>query len=258
MILDACLAVVASGGLKNTDAAVLCDEEYGDAVLRKAKAKGIAFALPVEKSGQTEFRFEYGNNYGEHITRYNPPYAKVLVRYNPANKTINRRQLARLARLQSWLDRNNRKLLFELLLEPTVKQLAECGGNRRVFDAKLRPKLTRQAISEIAVAGIRPEVWKLEGVDSTGDAEIVFGTAKRATPTALIIVLGRGESEEHVKKWIRVAAKWGCDGFAVGRTIFQAPLEQYASGGLGKREAVARMARTYAALAKEFKTANRA
>ena len=38
-------------------AGVLVDEEFGAAVARKAKAAGLPFAMPVEKSGQDVFDF---------------------------------------------------------------------------------------------------------------------------------------------------------------------------------------------------------
>jgi hypothetical protein len=39
--------------------------------------------MPVEKSGQDEFDFEYGEDFGSHIEDFDPTFSKVLVRYNP-------------------------------------------------------------------------------------------------------------------------------------------------------------------------------
>ena len=73
--------------------------------------------MPVEKSGQEEFDFEYGDAFGDHIERYDPDFSKVLVRYNPDGDTeMNQRQAERLRRLSDWLHGNDRKLLFELLV----------------------------------------------------------------------------------------------------------------------------------------------
>ena len=39
--------------------------------------------MPVEKSGQEEFDFQYGDDFGTHILEFDPSFSKVLVRYNP-------------------------------------------------------------------------------------------------------------------------------------------------------------------------------
>src|SRR5918912_960391 len=49
----------------------------------QARERGIRLAMPVEKSGQEEFDFEYGDDFGYHIERFDPDFSKVLVRYNP-------------------------------------------------------------------------------------------------------------------------------------------------------------------------------
>ena len=50
--------------------------------------------MPVEKSGQNEFDFEYGDDFGAHIEKFDPDFSKVLVRYNPDDDAeMNERQL---------------------------------------------------------------------------------------------------------------------------------------------------------------------
>ena len=59
-----------------------------------AKADGLKLAMPVEKSGQDEFDFQYGDDFGAHIEQFDPDFSKVLVRYNPDGDTeMNERQL---------------------------------------------------------------------------------------------------------------------------------------------------------------------
>ena len=96
--------------------------------------------MPVEKSGQDEFDFEYGDDFGSHIERFDPDFAKVLVRYNPdGDAEMNARQLERLKRLADWLHDNDRKFLFELLVPATDEQLATVNGDSDRYDAELRP-----------------------------------------------------------------------------------------------------------------------
>jgi 5-dehydro-2-deoxygluconokinase len=63
----------------------LVDEQFGTpkGIPDQAKENGLLLAMPVEKSGQNEFDFEYGDDFGAHIEQFDPDFSKVLVRYNP-------------------------------------------------------------------------------------------------------------------------------------------------------------------------------
>ena len=45
---------------------VLVDEQFGSDIPKRAKEEGLVLAMPVEKSGQNEFDFQYGADFGEH------------------------------------------------------------------------------------------------------------------------------------------------------------------------------------------------
>ena len=82
-------------GAPKAFAGVLVDGQYGPSVAREAKAGGYLLAMPVEKSGQNEFDFEYGEQFGEKIEEFDPDFSKVLVRYNPeGDQEMNERQTA--------------------------------------------------------------------------------------------------------------------------------------------------------------------
>src|SRR5205807_6272324 len=109
---------------------VLVDEQFGSDIPERAKQQGLKLAMPVEKSGQDEFDFQYGEDFGAHIEEFDPDFSKVLVRYNPGGDSeMNERQLERLLRLSNWLHENNRKFLFELLVPATDEQLAAVDGD---------------------------------------------------------------------------------------------------------------------------------
>ena len=46
---------------------VLVDEQFGSDIPKRAKEEGLVLSMPVEKSGQNEFDFQYGADFGEHI-----------------------------------------------------------------------------------------------------------------------------------------------------------------------------------------------
>jgi myo-inositol catabolism protein IolC len=212
---------------------ILVDEEFGAAVARDAKARGFLLAMPVEKSGQREFQFQYGAEFGRHIEAFDPDFCKVLVRYNPDDdRALNGRQTAKLAQLSEWLHAHGRKFLFELLVPATPAQLEHCGNKDR-FDRDLRGQLVVQALRELQAGGVEPDIWKIEGLESTADCESVVRQARagNAREDVVCIVLGRGASLERVLGWLRTAAPVsGFDGFALGRTLWKDALERFVAG----------------------------
>ena len=148
-------------------AGLLVDEEFGASVLKEAKKDGFSFAMPVEKSGQDEFDFDYGEDFAKHIEEFDPTFVKVLVRYNPeSDVALNKRQLQRLKKLSDYLVKTKKPFLFELIVPATPAQLAKLGGSKEAYDQELRPKLMVECLKEIQAAGVEPSIWKLEGVDN--------------------------------------------------------------------------------------------
>jgi myo-inositol catabolism protein IolC len=226
---------------------ILIDEQFGSEPAREARELGVVLAMPVEKSGQNEFDFEYGDGFGEHIEAFDPSFSKVLVRYNPeGDGEMNRRQAERLARLSGWLHDNDRRFLFELLVPAEPDQLERAGGDTDRYDRELRPDLMIAAIGELQGAGVEPDVWKIEGLDSSDDCVRVAEAARAdGRDEVSCVVLGRGGNEEKVADWLRTGAGVpGYIGFAVGRTIWWDPLSDWL-GGSNADEAAAAIAANY-------------
>ncbi len=247
IIFDAHAAAVA-GGAPARACAVLVDEEFGTGVARRAKAAGAPLAMPAERSGQEEFEFQYGDDFGAHIEAFDPDFTKVLVRYNPdGDAELNRRQTGRLATLSRWLRDHDRKFLFELLVPATAAQLASFGGGQREYDSKLRPDLVVATIAALQAGGVEPDIWKIEGLETAADCRAVVAQARadgRAGVTC--IVLGRGADEPQVIEWVKTgAAVDGFDGFAVGRTLWEQALKDYLAHKADREETVAAIASRY-------------
>jgi myo-inositol catabolism protein IolC len=235
-------------GLPKEWMGILVDEQFGKDVLQRAKAKGFTICTCVEKSGQDEFDFEYGKDYGAHLDKINPDFVKVLVRYNPeADKTANDRQATKLAELSRYLEKTNRKYMFELLVPHTDAQLKQCNGDKNVYDREMRPSLMVRAIGELQTKGIEPDVWKLEGLDREADyKKVVDATRVGGRDNVGTIVLGRGENDAKVREWLRAGAKVpGVIGFAVGRTVFWEPLKAFKEGKLTREQTSDKIAETY-------------
>jgi myo-inositol catabolism protein IolC len=228
-------------GAEPSVSGALVDEQFGGDVPQRAKARGIKLAMPVEKSGQNEFDFEYGDDFGAHIEKFDPDFSKVLVRYNPddPDAEMNKRQLQTLKRLADWLHERDRKFLFELLVPATEAQLEQVGGDNDRYDAELRPELMRRAIAEIQDAGVEVDIWKIEGVDERSDCEaLAEQTRAGGRDDVVCVLLGRGASDEKVDHWLRQAAPVeGFIGFAIGRSIWGDPLTGFINGSLSREAA---------------------
>lgn len=248
VIYDAFKACVA-GSVPKEKAGILVDEQFGAGILRDARAQGYITACPAEKSGQKEFDFEYGEEFAQHIEAMHPAFCKVLVRYNPeGDRSVNRRQAARLRRLSEYLQgKNNSLFMFELLVPAEKAQLGSVGGDTKAYDHQIRPGLMVQAIHDLQDAQVEPDVWKIEGLDQREDCERIVSAARRGgRDTVGCIILGRGEDDQKVHQWLTIAAKVpGFIGFAVGRTSFWEPLVRLRAKRITREAAVAEISSRY-------------
>ena len=256
------MRIASERGVDAQSVGVLVDEQFGGSIPKDAKSDGLKLAMPVEKSGQNEFDFEYDSDFGEHITRYDPDFSKVLVRLNPeGDAETNERQLVRLKELADWLHDNGRKFLFELLVPAEPQQLESAGGDEDRYDAELRPELMRRTIEDIQNFGIEVDIWKIEGVDSREDVtKLVAQTRKGEGREGVVcVLLGRGASDDKVDQWLRVAAPVeGFVGFAIGRSIWWDALKAFLDGNLDRDAAADRIAENYLRFIKVYDDAESA
>ena len=224
-----------TGGAPKESAGVLVDERYGADVARRVKAAGITLAMPFERSGEDWFTLEFGTldetTWLDHIHDFEPDLNKVLVRDNPAFDADRRKQQQHdLARAAKALHDEGRTFLLELLVPGTDEQKAGDGD----YDADVRPGLTEQVIRELQDAGVEPDIWKIEGLDHDEDAKRIVALTRRDGRDAVrCIVLGRDAPQPDLDRWLRVAAPIdGFIGFAIGRSIWEEPLQQQLKGDL--------------------------
>lgn len=259
VIYDGFLAAVASGVAKD-HAGILVDEQFGAAILRDAAGHGYVTACPVEKSGQKEFVFEYGEDFARHVEAFNPTFCKVFVRYNPeGDAAMNRRQADRLKRLSDYLHGSRRPFMFELVVPAEPEQLERLRGDKKAYDREIRPALMVRTLHDLQEAGVEPDVWKVEGLDRHEDCEKVVATARRdGHDKVSCIILGRGEDDTKVREWLATAA--GVDGFigfAVGRTTWWDPLVAWRANQTTREAAVTEIARRYREWVDIFEKARR-
>ena len=212
-------------GISGGDPAILVDEQFGLDVQKKAIENGIKFAAPVEKSGQSIFDFEYGEDFGEKINEVGADFIKILVRWNPEDEEEAREiQGSRIKTLSDWIIDNEKKFLLEFLVPATEEQLETVGGDQARYDAEIRPKLAVKVVEEMREKGADPDIWKIEGLDTKEDCE----------------------KDAEVNEWLRAGSSVdGYKGFAIGRSIFWESLKGWHEGSKSREEAVEEIANSY-------------
>jgi myo-inositol catabolism protein IolC len=246
-------------GADRACAGVLVDERYGAEVAIQARAAGLRLAMPVERSGQDWFTLEYGaideRVWLDHVQRFEPDYVKVLVRDNPDFDANDRRgQQDRLAVVSRTLREVGRTLIVELLVPATPEQKAKAGAS---YDARLRPELTERVIRDMRSAGVEPDIWKIEGLETVDAARAVVATTKDGGRDEVrCIVLGRDAPAERLDHWLSVAAGVdGFHGFAIGRSIWERPLAEYLAGRLDAAGLTGQVATSYLHYAHTYRAA---
>ncbi len=254
IIYQGLLQAIEKGAGKDA-AAVLADEQFGSRVHEAAREAGIKRMLTVEKSGQEEFDFEYGQDFGQHLLKFQPDFAKALIRYNPeGDSELNHRQAQKLKLLGDFCHQNGIKFLIEPLVPATKDELDSVGGDQKLYDQQIRPHLVVEMIKQLQDAGVEVDVWKIEGLEQSEDYQHVVAQARVGGRDQVgVVVLGRGADEQTVEQWLKAAKGIdGVTGFAIGRTIFWQPLSDLRDGKITAEEAVSRIAESYLKFCRVF------
>jgi 5-dehydro-2-deoxygluconokinase len=210
----------------NGSLACLFDEETAMNPILEAQKNDLPLILSMEKSGTKTLELIHGENFGDAVNKLKPAYGKLLVHYHPGNEIENVPQRAVMKKVSDFCDVNGIPLMLEILLDKP---------EGHTTDDML------QVFTEIHADNIKVGVWKIEGFN---DAEAWKTIAPHAQ--APMIILGRGQDQAAVETWVQAAAQSGVvDGFAIGRTIFEAALSAYVAGDLDRHAAVQKISDNY-------------
>lgn len=237
------------------DVGILVDEEYGADAARAAKKHGISLAMPVEASRTEILEFQYGGDYPEHVESFKPDIVKLLVFHNPNDDSKRRAtQIARTLEVSRWCETHDYLFMLEMLVPPTPEQSAAVGGDRERFTRELHTELLRRSIEQYQDTGVEPDLWKVEGLPSVRDFDVIAQQARAGRRDQVgCIVLGNGANLDRVEEWLNMAASVeGFTGFAVGRSIWYEPLRAFYFDGVNREETKDRIADAFARLAMAF------
>jgi 5-dehydro-2-deoxygluconokinase len=216
---------------------MLIDGTYGRDALFRAVDHGLWIGRPVEEPGSRPLDFEGGGSLASKIVEWPLTHTiKCLAFYHPDDPVEMRaRQDRELLRLADAARTFGREFLVEII----------AGKHGEVNDDTVAAVL-----AHLYRLGIRPDWWKLEP-QRTAAAwnKIAAVVAKHDRSCRGLLMLGLEAPENELKQAFLTAAPCAIvRGFAVGRSIFAEPAQQWLSGTITDAAAIEAMAGSFGQL----------
>ena len=216
---------------------MLLDGKYGREALFRALDHGFWIGRPVEEPGSRPLEFEFGGSLGVKLMEWPVAHTiKCLCFYHPDDPPeMKARQERELLRLHDAARTLERDLLIEII----------ASKNGPVDDRTIA-----RVIERLYEIGIKPDWWKLEGQASKAAWDNIARAIETGDPLCRgIMLLGLEAPEEDLAQAFALARHCRLvKGFAVGRTIFAEPAAEWFAGRIDDREAIERMAGSFARL----------
>lgn len=226
------------------EVSVLVDLECGMMAAQAARAEQIATALALEVSGQRRLELLDERTLEAKIGVVGAPkWGKVLLRWNSNDPVgLKEANLAALERARRFCGAVGAGLLLELIVPPTSFDLVAVEGDAERYRSEILPLRLPAAVEEITRRFGPPDLWKLQGVASPVAARAISDAACLDGSTPPILILGAGADRAEITRWFEAGAGvCGYAGFAIGRSIWKAPIVAYLDGRIdrdGAREAI--------------------
>ena len=216
---------------------MLIDGTHGREALFAAEAQNFWIGRPVEEPGSRPLDFEGGGSLAAKLIDWPVAHTvKCLCFYHPGNHAdLKARQERELLRLSDAARSLGRNLLVEII----------AGKHGAVADDTVASVLAR-----LYAIGIKPDWWKLETQATAQAWSNISGVIAASDPHCRgVLLLGLEALEDELARAFAIAA--GCPavkGFAVGRTIFAGPAQDWLAGRIDDAAATAAMAASFARL----------
>ena len=243
----------------HADTAILINRGH-KRIAAEAAGSGVAVAIALEESGRRTLRAEAAPAVlHKEMQELRADFGKVLVRWRPDDPASSKRgQIAALRQIDDLVRGAGARLLLELLIPPAPHETTGPEPDRAWAETVL-PRLQRDAVEEIVGSGIAPALWKIEGHSNTEAAGELAALVGSARPEASILVLGGGSQIADLRQVFSCrAGSERFNGFAVGRSIWQSPVEALCRGEITVAEARRAVGDSFLAVIDAFESADRA
>ena len=235
LLVEAVSQTEAARGLSGR-VGVLCDDRYGQDALNAATGRGWWIGRPVEVPGSDPVVFDRGRSVGTTLIAWPQEHVvKCLVQFHPEEAIdIRLENEAQIGALYEAVQASGHELLLEIIPARTRKAAAD-----DVY----------RAIKRLYNLGIYPEWWKLAPMPAAQWKAIDALIAERDPHCRGVLVLGLNAPVEALSEGFQAAAaSERCRGFAVGRTIFEAPSRDWLAGSIDDATLQSRVRATYESL----------
>jgi len=224
---------------------LLCDDRYGQDALNDATGRGWFVGRPVELPGSNPLVFDRGRSIGTTLISWPVEHVvKCLVNYHPDDPIEHRlEQEAQVRALYDAVQASGHELLLEIIPHKHLP---------RDDSTVLR------ALKRLYNLGIYPEWWKLESMSPAQWQAVDALIAERDPYCRGVLVLGMNASVDALAASFRDArASRSCRGFAIGRTIFEAPARAWLANAIDDAELKRRVRDHYETLINAWREAKR-
>lgn len=215
---------------RHPQAGAIIDGQFGGDLLEQLTGAGHWLARPIEQAGVTPLRFVDGPNVGLTLKSWPREHVvKCLVRYDlECDATLRKAQEARLQELFSACRELSRELLLEILPTP--------ASDAPSFDIAA-------VISHLYDAGIFPDWWKIECPESSAAwKELSRVIESNDADCRGVVLLGKGVPLNEISATFALARHYPiCKGFAVGRSIFHKPVDEWFQRAIGDDTCIRRV-----------------
>ena len=232
--LKTLIAEAAARAVEDGPRGALIDDRYGQPALFSLTGRGWWLARPVELPGSRPLEFESGDRLAAALRTWPAEHvAKCLVLYDPDDPAeLREQQDQRLNMLYRACADTGHELLLEVIPPKTCR---------------LNEETLARVVERIYARGIYPDWWKLPPPFSKAAwARTVTAVRQGDDYCRGILILGLSATEEELKRGFDlVAGEPLCRGFAVGRSIFNKPAEDWFSGRVDDGKLVAAVTSNY-------------
>jgi len=212
---------------------ILCDGQYGQAVLNQATGSDLWIARPVEQAGSRPLAFINGKSIGSTLESWPlEQVVKCLVFYSVADDAeLLQQQDEKILELYDACCQSAHELMLEII--PPVEALP--------------PGISiRMSVEHIYDLGIRPDWWKLPALSAEEAGAVADIIRQRSPHCRGIVVLGKDAPlDELLDSFKDMAAIDLVKGFAVGRTIFSDAAKEWLAGQTSDEALVTQVSARY-------------
>ena len=217
------------------DGGILLDGRFGQEALDRATGQGLWIGRPVELPGSQPLRFEGGPDLGSTLREWPAEHCvKCLVFYHPDDpEALCREQEAQVLVLADACRRTGHDLLLEVVPGRSA--------------APIDDTTLARAMARFYALGVYPDWWKLPHPGSDAAWVRIAGEIAANDPHCRgVLLLGLEAPEAELLAAFAMARRHPvCKGFAVGRTIFAQPAEDWLAGRINDQQAIQAMAAGY-------------